>query len=348
MLHRSRSARRGRIPLALTVALATLGAVAVSTQVARASTNPVDHILVPSFIYPGSGWDGIASAYPTVGIALLNVDSGPGPGPEAIFQTQIASEQSAGVAIYGYVSSAYGAESLPDVEAEISDYAIWYGVGNIFVDEAPTDCSLVSTYYQPLYTYIHAHGGDEILNPGTSTSACYMSATDILDTFEGTYAQYATYPTPSWTSGYPAKRFFNEIYSTPTEKDMTVAVAESRARGVGWVYVTNLGLPNPYDALPSYWIDEVSAVAGDLPTVTKVTPTSGPATGGTTVTITGSKLTGATKVLFGTTPAARFKIVSARRIVAHTATRAAGIVEVRVTTPRGSSVIIAAGKFTYS
>ena len=35
------------------------------------------------------------------------------------------------------------------------------------------------------------------------------------------------------------------------------------------------------------------------PTVTKVSPTSGPAAGGTTVTITGTNLTGASEVKFG-------------------------------------------------
>ncbi len=97
--------------------------------------------------------------------------------------------------------------------------------------------------------------------------------------------------------------------------------------------------------------DQVHAFKGPpspRPKVAKVTPSSGPATGGTTVTITGSKLTGATKVMFGTKEAARFKIVSAGKIVAHTAAHAAGTVNVRVTTPEGTSVISAADKFTFS
>ena len=39
------------------------------------------------------------------------------------------------------------------------------------------------------------------------------------------------------------------------------------------------------------------------PTVSKVEPTSGPAAGGTTVTITGTNLTGASEVKFGATKA---------------------------------------------
>ncbi len=219
------------------------------------------HILVPSFIYPGSGWDGIASSYPTVGIALVNIDSGPGTGPESNFQDQVSAEQAAGVQMYGYVSAAYGDEALSDAETQIDDYASWYGVNDIFVDEASTNCNLVSSYFQPLYAYIHAHGGQEILNPGTSTSACYMAATDILDTFEGSYSQYLTYSAPAWTTGYPATRFFNEIFDTATQSNMVNAVSQSLAQNVGWIYVTDAGLPNPYDTLPSYWSDEVSVVS---------------------------------------------------------------------------------------
>ena len=47
------------------------------------------------------------------------------------------------------------------------------------------------------------------------------------------------------------------------------------------------------------------------PVVTSISPTSGPAAGGTTVTITGSGFTGATAVDFGTTPATSFTVNNA-------------------------------------
>jgi Spherulation-specific family 4/Putative Ig domain len=234
------------------------------------------HILVPSFIVPGSGWDGIAQAYPTAGIALLNVDSGPGTGPEAAFQAQVSTETAAGIQMYGYVSTGYGDISLATAESDIHDYNSWYGVKNIFVDEASTSCTLESSYYLSLYNYIHAQGGSEILNPGTTTSQCYMSATDILDTFEGTYTQYESSTPSSWASQYPASRFFNEVYNVPTEAEMARVVGQTVQRGAGWVYVTNLNVPNPYDALPSYWSAEVQEV-GSLVQPLTITTTSLPA-----------------------------------------------------------------------
>ena len=49
------------------------------------------------------------------------------------------------------------------------------------------------------------------------------------------------------------------------------------------------------------------------PSVTAVTPGSGPTTGGTTVTITGTGFSGVTKVAFGAVLATSFTVVSDHR-----------------------------------
>lgn len=55
---------------------------------------------------------------------------------------------------------------------------------------------------------------------------------------------------------------------------------------------------------------------GGVPVVTSISPSSGPIEGGTSVTITGTGFTGATNVLFGTTAATIFTLVSDTSIVA--------------------------------
>ncbi|SFT59959.1 putative Ig domain-containing protein [Mesorhizobium sp. YR577] len=81
------------------------------------------------------------------------------------------------------------------------------------------------------------------------------------------------------------------------------------------------------------------------PTITSISPTSGPTTGGTSVVITGTNLTGATAVTFGGTATISFTVDSATQITATTPAQAAGPVDVAVTTPGGSAT--AAGAFTY-
>jgi hypothetical protein len=82
------------------------------------------------------------------------------------------------------------------------------------------------------------------------------------------------------------------------------------------------------------------------PTVTSINPSSGPEAGGTTVTITGTKLTGATAVAFGANPATNVTVNSATSVTAHSPA-GTGTVNVTVTTPVGTSTGTA-GQFTYN
>jgi hypothetical protein len=72
------------------------------------------------------------------------------------------------------------------------------------------------------------------------------------------------------------------------------------------------------------------------PTLTVINPSQGPTTGGTTVTLTGTGLTGATAVRFGSTSAS-FTVNSATQITAVAPARSAGSVTVTVTHPTGTS-----------
>lgn len=84
------------------------------------------------------------------------------------------------------------------------------------------------------------------------------------------------------------------------------------------------------------------------PTVTAVSPVQGPAAGNTLVTITGTRLGGATSVRFGTkgntTPITQ---VSAGKITVRSPAHRVGAVHIRVVTPGGISSIATGDVFTY-
>ncbi len=82
------------------------------------------------------------------------------------------------------------------------------------------------------------------------------------------------------------------------------------------------------------------------PTVTSISPASGPLAAGTVVTITGRNFTGANAVKFGVTSATTFTVNSSTQITA-TAPAGTGTVDVRVTVPGVTSAITAADQFTY-
>jgi hypothetical protein len=83
-------------------------------------------------------------------------------------------------------------------------------------------------------------------------------------------------------------------------------------------------------------IDNVSFVT-QPPTVTLVTPASGPAGGGTSVTITGTNFGGTTSVTFGGAAATTFSVVDGTTITATVPTGSPGTASVIVTTPSGSN-----------
>ncbi len=83
------------------------------------------------------------------------------------------------------------------------------------------------------------------------------------------------------------------------------------------------------------------------PSVTNVNPGSGPAAGGTSVTITGTNLSGASAVQFGASSATNVTVNSASSITA-TAPAGSGTVDVSVTTPGGTSAASAADHFSYT
>jgi len=104
------------------------------------------------------------------------------------------------------------------------------------------------------------------------------------------------------------------------------------------------GPDSTFGTLSNWWMRDMSSRS--TLTVTAVSPSTGPAAGGTTVTITGTGLAHATRVSFGGA-AARIVSDSDTRITA-TAPPGSGTVDVTVTTAGGTSEVVFADLYTYS
>ncbi len=84
-----------------------------------------------------------------------------------------------------------------------------------------------------------------------------------------------------------------------------------------------------------------------VPAITAISPSSGPPAGGTSVTITGTGFTGATRVAFGGVAASTFSVLSDTQITAVSPAQPAGSHYIVVTGPGGTSPTVAAAVFTY-
>ncbi len=83
------------------------------------------------------------------------------------------------------------------------------------------------------------------------------------------------------------------------------------------------------------------------PTVSGLTPSSGPTAGGTSVAITGTNLSGATSVRFGSSPATSVSVNAQGTQLTATSPAGTGTLDVTVTTPGGTSATGTADRFTY-
>jgi hypothetical protein len=130
---------------------------------------------------------------------------------------------------------------------------------------------------------------------------------------------------------------FGGVTATPTvvsDGQITVVVPAGAAAGPVSVTVTTGGGTN--NGLTYTYID--------VPTIATVAPSSGPTSGGTAVTITGTNLDTTSEVTVGGTPAP-FTVLSSTSVVAVTPAGAAGAADVVLDNPAGSAT--AAGAFTY-
>ncbi|MFD5949332.1 IPT/TIG domain-containing protein [Streptomyces collinus] len=130
---------------------------------------------------------------------------------------------------------------------------------------------------------------------------------------------------------------FGGVTATPTvisDSSLSVTVPAGAAAGPVSVSVTTAGGTN--NGLSYTYIDN--------PTITTVSPASGPTSGGTAVTITGTNLGTTDSVTFDGT-LAPFSVINTTTLSAVTPPGTAGAVDVVVTNPAGSDTAV--GAFTY-
>jgi hypothetical protein len=223
-------------------------------------------LAIPAYFPPGPLWTQMDAAG-SVGIAIVNPESGPGNAPSSAYAAQIKQSQAHGIRIVGYVDTDYAARPLAVVRRDIERYITWYGVDGIFLDQVG-----ISRARVPYYAEITAEikDGDTkaltVLNPGASVPESFMAVADIVVTFEDTYEAYTKRQyTPRWMRRYPPERFWHLIHAVPTEKALHRTLSLSARRRAGWLYATPATLPNPWSTLPAgtYWAEELTATCAN-------------------------------------------------------------------------------------
>lgn len=193
-------------------------------------------------------------------------------------------------------------------------------IGTVAVGSFPIAVAQAPALQPPLIAGISPVHGPEAGGDTVTITGAHLTGTTAVD-FGGTPATNVT-----------------------VVNDGTVtAVAPAHADGTVDVTVTTAVGTSSADSADQYTYDEPA------PAVTGLSPAQGPLAGGTSVTITGTDLLGATAVAFGATPATSFTVVSDTQITAVAPAAAnVGPVDVTVTTSAGSSAKVAADQYAYT
>jgi serine/threonine protein kinase len=235
---------------------------------AGAATAPRLRLLVPAYFYPaGEGaaeWARLLKAPdPTAVVIILNVDNGPGKAADPNLARIIDQARDRGFTLIGYVRTKYGERPAEDVKKDVDRWITLYpGVQGVFYDEQASAAERVS-YYATLYEYAKKERGLSLVvnNPGTECAEGYVKrpAADAVCLVEST-SEFGLFRAPAWTTGYPPRNFAALLYKVTDSLRMKRYVLGMADKRLGYCYITDGVLPNPWGRLPGYWEAELAAL----------------------------------------------------------------------------------------
>ncbi|HEV2192907.1 MAG TPA: spherulation-specific family 4 protein, partial [Nitrosopumilaceae archaeon] len=233
-------------------------------------------VMIALYTYPGSTWDAIAqakSAHPSVPIvAIINCCNGPGTSQDSNYVTGIQKLHSAGVIVIGYVDTLYGARNTSIVKSEINAWKSFYNIDGIFFDEMANTSGL-ETYYSNLSQYAKSLGYTMTVgNPGTDTLPSYIGTVDDMMIYESPGLP-AWSTLQGWHTSYNKSNFSMIAFGISS---LNQSFITSASNYVGYIYITDNNLPNPYNTVPSYFGNEVAMldISSPLPSPTTPSPTT--------------------------------------------------------------------------
>jgi hypothetical protein len=231
---------------------------------ASAATQSSTSLIVPLYGYPSATWTTLAQqklANPSVPIvAVINPSNGPGTAQDPNFVSGIQTLKSAGITVIGYTFTSYASNPLASVESAILGYKTLYGLSGVYLDEM-SNVPGHESYYSTLTQYADSIGMSLVIgNPGADVPSSYVGTVNAMIIYESPGLPSLPF-LAGWHASYSKSNFGIVAYGVSSISPSYIA---SASNDVGYIYVTDGTMPNPYAALPSY----ISSLLGDLAVTT--------------------------------------------------------------------------------
>ncbi len=226
-------------------------------------------LLVPAYFYPaGEGrkqWRRLIDAAAQVDlVAVVNPQSGPGVERNPDYASVIAEAAGRGVRLAGYVNLAFGDRAMAKIKGDIDAWVQFYPrINGFFLDQQPRDAAHAAFVAQ-----VAAYARDKLRDalvigdPGQPCDDSYLSrrADDVVCVFTRPDG-FAAFELPANLKAFDAFQLAALPYQVADVETMRTLLKEAIIKRIGYIYVTDGKLPNPWAGLPSYWDDEVAFVA---------------------------------------------------------------------------------------
>lgn len=214
-------------------------------------------ILIPAYFYDSYYWNPLLEKANENFLIVLNPNNGPGSNTDTLYDQytywMYLIDQKKAILI-GYVYSNYGNRNINEVKNDIDTWvSIYPKVKGFFIDETSSDSSKIN-YYQEIYNYIKAKNPQHfvIFNHGVIPEPSYFSFCDIDIVFENSPDKINDYkPNDAMLSLNKSK--FAAIIHSAKEEDLEKILSYMDESQIGYIYITDDILPNPYNTLAKFW-----------------------------------------------------------------------------------------------
>lgn len=217
---------------------------------------------VPAYAYPNTPNDFWSHSTPVKAgaIYIMNPASGPGVKTDPLYTSVANKVKQSGIRLFGYVDTDYGRRSEKSIIADVDKFRKMYPITGIFLDQTQLDASHLA-YYTAISNGIKARKLPLAFNPGQPIiDERYMALANHIMTFEGTLTTYQKTSFPQWQTKYPSQKFWHLVYDVPSSATMRQVITRANTLPAGLLYITNRHMPNPWDAIPPYWQEEIKAL----------------------------------------------------------------------------------------
>src|SRR5436309_10470447 len=231
-------------------------------------------------------------------IAIIDPNSGPGSSPNTNYATLTQRLHSVGIIVIGYTWVNYGSRNISDVFTAIDEYKSWYNVDGIIIDQM-SYYGGDENYYSSLTNHAKSDGLALVIgNPGTETRPSYVGTVDTIILYEDSGAPAISY-LGGWHANYDKANWGILPHGV---NSLSKSYLASASKYVGYIYMSNGTMPNPWNSLPPYFGDMVAAL-DPAPSTTTTTSSTTTTTTTTTTTSATSTTTTSTSLTSLTTSA---------------------------------------------